>query len=587
MPIPTTRVLFGTSLALALFLSPPPQSQAGESGSASVTVLAAAADEVSPRARARRSNSPFGDYLAGLVANSRRDLSVAADLMLRALEQDPDDTDLHRLTFLLTAADGRHAEAARLARMVLKSRPDDIAAILVLSIDSIERGDLAAATDLLASLPDRGLGKIGTPLINGWVKFEQGQLDQGLALIATVGEINGFGVMATLHTALVRDLADHPAEAEAAYRSALDQTTQPSLRLVWLFGNFLERNGRPDQAIELYREFQDQNRALDVLDQAVVRSRSGIVPPRETADFKAGIAEVLFSLATLFNQERAEEMALIQAHMALRLRPRFEMVRILLGEILESQDRGDEAITVYREIDPASPLAWSARLRAAEQLDQMGRTDEAIAELDVLAEVQSENFEPHFRKGNLLRAQERFEEAVTAYDAAFQRLGHVKKRHWSMLYFRGIALERSGEWDRAEADFLKALELEQEQPYVMNYLAYSWVEKKLHLDRAQQMLVRAVELRPNDGFIVDSLGWVFYRLGAFEDAVGYLERAVELRPQDPVINDHLGDAFWRVGRYREARFQWRRAISLEPETDQVPIIDAKIKDGLEAQPEKI
>ena len=121
----------------------------------------------------------------------------------------------------------------------------------------------------------------------------------------------------------------------------------------------------------------------------------------------------------------------------------------------------------------------------------------------------------------------------------------------------------------------------------MNYLAYSWVEKKQHLDEAQEMLVRAVELRPTDGFIVDSLGWVYYRLQDYDKAVEYLEKAVELRPQDPVINDHLGDAYWKVGRFQEARFQWRRALSLEPEADLIPTIEVKIERGLEVESQRI
>ena len=172
------------------------------------------------------------------------------------------------------------------------------------------------------------------------------------------------------------------------------------------------------------------------------------------------------------------------------------------------------------------------------------------------------------------------EEAVKAYDEAVKRIGALERRHWSLLYTRGIALERSKQWPRAEADFLAALEFEPEQPYVLNYLGYSWVDQGINLERAQKMIERAVELRPNDGYVVDSLGWVLYRLGKFAGAVRELERAVELRPEDPIINDHLGDAYWRVGRRQEARFQWRRSLSLEPEDDLLAVLRDKIKAGL-------
>jgi Flp pilus assembly protein TadD len=220
----------------------------------------------------------------------------------------------------------------------------------------------------------------------------------------------------------------------------------------------------------------------------------------------------------------------------------------------------------------------------------MGDAERSLAELDRLAAERPESYEPLSRKGDLLRVEERFAEAVEAYDGAVERLerqGEIEPRHWSLLYFRGIALERSDQWERAEVDFKHALGLQPDQPYVMNYLAYSWVEKKQNLDEAEAMLVRAVKLRPRDGYIVDSLGWVYYRLGRYNEAVEQLERAVALRPQDPTINDHLGDALWQVGRRNEARFQWHRALSLEPEEDEVPVIEKKIEQGVTVPPENI
>ena len=186
--------------------------------------------------------------------------------------------------------------------------------------------------------------------------------------------------------------------------------------------------------------------------------------------------------------------------------------------------------------------------------------------------------------GDILRSKKRFGESVKAYDRAISRIGAMEKRHWTLLYSRGIALERSKQWGRAEKDFLAALELNPDQPYVLNYLGYSWVDQGIKLDRARTMIERAVELRPNDGYIVDSLGWALFRIREFPGAVRHLERAVELRPQDPTINDHLGDSYWRVGRRVEARFQWRRALSLDPDPDQSARIREKVKSGLEEDP---
>ncbi len=211
------------------------------------------------------------------------------------------------------------------------------------------------------------------------------------------------------------------------------------------------------------------------------------------------------------------------------------------------------------------------RLRIAANLDELDRSEEAVAELHAMAASRPDRIDALLALGSLLRSKERWVEAVTAYNDAISRVDEPQQRHWRAFYARGIALERSKQWDRSEGDFLRALELEPDQPFVLNYLGYSWVDQGVNLQRALKMIERAVELRPNDGYIIDSLGWARYRLGEFEDGVAHLERAVELLPDDPTINDHLGDALWQVGRHVEARFQWRRALALKPEEEETVI----------------
>ena len=449
------------------------------------------------------------------------------------------------------------------------------------------RDDLEEVDAHLTVLPERGLPAFYGPLLKGWLEVARGDLEKATAAAAELAGREGFESVYQLHLALFHDVSGDEEGAKAAYERLLDEVQTPSLRLAWLAGNFFERVGDQEAATEIYRRYLTGNPTSTLIDAAWARMARDETPAPILSNFKEGWAEALFDLSGVLSQERADDMALIHAHLALHLKPDLEIGWLLIGEILEGQGRGEAAIAAYRRVDAASPLSWAARLRIAEELGRLERTEEAVAELESLAAERPDSFEPLYRVGNLRRMQERFGAAAEAYDRAFARIDDLAAHHWSIFYFRGIALERKGEWDRAEQDFLKALELQPEQPYVMNYLAYSWIEKKQHLDEAQDMLVRAVELRPNDGYIVDSLGWVYFRLGHYEKAVVYLERAVELRPQDPVINDHLGDSYWRVGRNQEARFQWRRALSFEPEADQVPAIEAKIKRGLTAQPENI
>jgi tetratricopeptide (TPR) repeat protein len=528
-------------------------------------------------------DSPLAAYLAGLSATRHHDLSIAADYMLTALEGDPDNPELLREAFLLVAGEGRHAEAEDLAARIIAIDPDHLMANLVLTVADIDAGRWEDADARLKALPQHGLGSLVGPLVGAWIAAGQEDFEAARLSLEPIATDSGIEFLHHVHLGLISEVGGDPEAAAAAYEKAFQTSGRPNLRLAWIVGSFYERRGEPERALEIYRQFVEEGRGVSLVEPLIARAEEGGTVVAPVPDAAAGVAEVFFNFASLLDQEQAQDLALVTLQMTLRLTPDFTMARVLLGEILQQQDRGKAAIATYRSIPADSPFAWLVRLRIAEELDRLDEVDLALAELDGLASERPDQFEPYFRKGNLLRAHERFEEAVVAYDQAFERVGEIEQRHWSLLYFRGVALERSKQWDRAEADFLKALELEPEQPFVMNYLAYSWVEQKRNLDESKRMLARAVELRPDDGFIVDSLGWVFFRLGEYDNAVRYLERAVELQPQDPVINDHLGDAFWRTGRRAEARFQWRRALSLEPEDDEVPKIKQKIKQGLEEE----
>lgn len=546
-----------------------------------------AAAELPQRSNPPTIASPYGSYLAGLVAKRDGDLESAADYMSQALRYDPDNPAVLLPALELAAATGRQEESAELAGRVLAIQPENPVANLILMVEAARGGDFQRADEILAAQPLRGVSQVLVPMMRAWVKTAEGDVEGGLQRLSVLEGERGFLVLHGLHTALINEVGGRGEVAAAQYGSLVDTSSRPTLRLTWLAGSFFERNGEPERALEIYRSFTASNPGSDILTPMLENAENGRTSPVEVTEATDGMAEVLFHIASLLSQESAQDAALVHLYQALALRPDFTLARVLLGEILQSQGRGLDAIAAYRAIPEDSPFGWVVRLRVADELQALEKVDLALAELDNLAAERPENFEPLFRKGNLLRAEERFEEAVVAYDGAVDRLSEILPRHWSLLYFRGIALERSDQWARAEADFLNALGLQPEQPYVMNYLAYSWVEKKKNLDEAEAMLLRAVKLRPRDGYIVDSLGWVYYRLGRFEEAVEQLEKAVELRPQDPVINDHLGDAYWRVDRKNEARFQWNRSLSLDPEEDQIPIIEKKIKEGLDVLPQDI
>ncbi len=237
------------------------------------------------------------------------------------------------------------------------------------------------------------------------------------------------------------------------------------------------------------------------------------------------------------------------------------------------------AVNTYERIPASSPLKRSAEIQSALDLDALDRTDEAKKQLQRLIAANPDSRDAMLALGSILRERKQYAECAEAYDKAIGTIPKLERQNWTLLYFRGICYERSKQWPKAEADLKKALELYPDQPHVLNYLGYSWVDQGINLDEGVSMIKRSVEQRPDDGYIVDSLGWAYYRLGNYEEAVKQLDKAVELKPTDPTINDHLGDAYWRVGRTLEAKFQWAHARDLKPEPDDLAKIEQKLKTG--------
>ena len=227
-----------------------------------------------------------------------------------------------------------------------------------------------------------------------------------------------------------------------------------------------------------------------------------------------------------------------------------------------------------------SSLRRNAEIQLAVDLDALDRTEEAKGHLDKLVAARPNDLEAVMALGNLLRGRKQFKACADVYGKGVDMVSKPDKQNWLIFYFRGICYERSKQWDRAEADLKKALDLYPDQPHVLNYLGYSWIDQGINLDDGMRMIKRAVEQRPDDGYIVDSLGWAYYRIAKYDDAVKNLERAVELKPEDPTINDHLGDAYWKVGRTLEAQFQWSHARDLNPEPEDLKKIEEKLKTGL-------
>jgi len=533
-----------------------------------------------PSEAALSMENPFGAYLAGRHAQETRDYAAAASWFEDALKTDPESPELISRTFLMEASEGRFDRAQPLAERELKLDPTDAVAELILMIDRIKAGDKAGALERAEALPEDGVHRFVGPLARAWTLMATGDVAGADAALRQLDKFNGFAPLEYYQLGLLYDFAGQPDTAEENFKKTLEATGQLNWRLTDAMANFYERHGRADEADTLYQRFINDNAGSE-LAESVLAGKPAEPPVPLINSAEDGLAEALFDLASVVNQPETIDLALLYARCALQLRPHLALAQLLLSDVLSAENKPEEALAVLAEIPSSSPYSWSARLRSAADLEMLDHTEEAITQLKEMSAEAPKRAGADMQLGDLLRGKKRFEEAVEAYDEAIRRLRAAgMPERWSLFYSRGIALERSGQWKPSEADLLHALELKPDQPLVLNYLGYSWIDRGENLERGLKMIEKAVELRPEDGYIVDSLGWAHYRLGDYSSAVQYLEKAIELVPEDPTINDHLGDAYWQSGRPSEARFQWRRALQFGPEADEIKPIEAKLDQGL-------
>jgi tetratricopeptide (TPR) repeat protein len=526
----------------------------------------------------------FGDYLAGRHAEQIRDYPAATSWFEKAIVADPDSPELISRTFLMAVGAGNFDRARPLADKELKLDATDALAQLVLVVDRLKAGDAASALKRAATLPTDGVHRFIAPLALAWTRMAAGDLPGADAALQQLDKYNGFQPLKNFQLGLLYDFAGQGDKAEAFFDKTLADNSQLNWRLTDAIANFYERHGKADKAKALYKKFIDQNIGSEIA-QTVMAARPSGVPKPLIGSASDGLAEAMFDLASVLNQTETIDLALIYDRFALALQPDFRLAQLLVADILSTQDEPAQSLAVLEQIPKNSPYSWSARLRAAADLEALDRSDEAVAQLKQMAAEAPKTIGADVQLGDILRNKKRFEEAGVAYNEAIERAAASGlPDRWALFYDRGVSYERSGQWQKAEVDLEHALELKPDQPLVLNYLGYSWIDKGVKLDQGLKMIEKAVELRPDDGYIVDSLGWAHYRMGDYAGAVEFLERAVELVPSDATINNHLGDAYWRTGREIEARYQWQRALQFGPDKDEVPPIEAKLDHGLAPVP---
>ncbi len=547
-------------------------------------LLAGCADMGSPRDKMVRDDDArtadtFATYLSARFAAGEHDLGQAARFYGKSLSSDPTNPSLLALSFFYSTTTGDFDSAGRYATQVVQNNPDDRAARLALAVIAFRHKDYAAVRQNLDQSAKGPFTILTLSLFDAWAaaaSHDEAGVDRD---IAALNAQKGAESMAAFHAALLADYMGKTAAADAAYKKAM-ASNPVTPRVLDAYGRFLEVHGRTAEAEALYRSHLDEPGLAVETGPGLARIAAKQKAEPFIRNPEDGAAEALFGIAASLTDVQSADISILYLRMSMYLRPDMVLAQLLLADRFETLGKFDEAIAVYHTIPAASPYGRVAAIQAAVDETRLARNDAAIAELKKITVTAPKDVESWIALGDAYRAAERYGPAVEAYDSAEKTLGTLTTKDWSLLYARAMSQERLHRLDESEADIQAALKLSPEQPELLNYLGYSWVDRGRNIPEALGMLEKARSLRPYDGYIVDSVGWAYYKLGRWQDAANTLEQAVLLVPGDPTINDHLGDAFWRAGRHIEARFQWNHAITFSDSDTDKAAIQQKLKTGL-------
>ncbi|MES2983832.1 MAG: tetratricopeptide repeat protein [Pseudomonadota bacterium] len=522
-----------------------------------------------------------GSFLSGRFAKHNQDLNEAARFLNETLARDPENEALQHETMRMALLAGDTPTAITLAKKLASTKSVDPLVSCLLMVDAVKANDFIRAKTVIDQSATTGLFGLIRPVMIEWLKVAAEESKGPVDMRAAIDKAGFFAPFVNYHSALMNDVLGQNAAAQAAYTKAnIDPAVTP-YRVVESIANFYARQGKWDEAQAVYDSYAKANPQSSLIPEKLLKD----APPKPlVADAKQGLAELFFTTASILFGEDATQDTFLYLRIALELRPNLPPAQLMLANLYEQVEDYKQAIATYDTIPEGSVFARRAAVRKALNYEALGQKDKALALLEALAAKYPTDATPLITKGDMEREALEYSAAAETYGKAIARTEPLDAADWPLLYARGISYERAGNWNAAETDFNRALQLQPDQPDVLNYLAYSWLMMNKNVDKAREYLESASAQRPDDAHIMDSVGWAYYLAGNYPAAVEKFEKAIQLMPDDSTVNDHLGDAYYRVGRETEARFQWERALTFKPEKDAIAALQAKLANGLPPAP---
>lgn len=533
----------------------------------------------------RTSTSPYGAYLAGRMAHIRHDLNTSADYYILAAKDAPKQQMLPSQLYIMLTSQGRVDEAIQYADKALQNNDESPFIYTVKVVHDAKRGDFDNALKNIENCNNDFSKQIFTPLVAAWVYAGKKDYDNAIKSLDKLPKHVGFRAMYLFHAGAISDFLGHNTEADKYYSLLMSiRDMELSVFPTQVLSNFYLRTNNPEKVKKVLQLAANSNNLIiKNIASDIEKADSSVAPV--LYDAMVGMSDSLFGIALILQQESsAEEIALLFASLSDYANPDNDLPKILMGSILESKELYKEANSIYERITPKKNSYYSSRYQIGKNNLKQENYDESEKIYRSLLKNYPETPDIYTDLGEVMRMTQRYRDAIIYYEKALAMYPeNMEEKTWSITFVLSTCYDQLGQSDKAEQALRKVLKTNP-IPHVQNQLGYTLLKNGHNIEEAFELLVNAANKAPEEGTIVDSLGWALYQIGKYEEAITLLERASDLAPSEALIYDHLGDAYWEVGRKGEAVFQWNHAIGLQDhsrELDKTVVMD-KIENGKKA-----
>ena len=533
----------------------------------------------------QRKESVYGNYLAGRVAHIRQDYQSASKYYIKTMEKGLVNEDIIGKTYIILASQGDIKNAVKYANQARNNGDKNNFIDVINAVYEFKKGNYTLSRSILGTIKEKTYQNLITPLFDAWTYVGENKYEKAMSSLEPLKTVEEMKTVYNLHAGLISEYFNYNKLAQTYYNTIItDKSEDVSFRALQIISNSMIRNNKKDEAIELVSKYYGASNIkemLSSLSKKIKQSDSSTELLVNTPD--KGASEVFLEIALLFKSiPVGYEYAQVYMAISEYFNPTNDVTKIAMADIFETRSMYKDANRYYDTIKKESEMYYPAQIKKANNLILEEKYDEATEVLKKLLKRNPKNFQILFNLGDVLRISDNQIDAIKYYNEAIETIFYETEKYWPVYYALAVSYDKNNEWEKAEESLEKALKLSNRHPQVLNYLGYTWLKNDTNIDKAASYILEAYAKEPNDGVIMDSLGWVYFKTGDYKNAIVYLEKASELNPQNAVISDHLGDAYWLGGRKNEAIFLWKQALIQKEDAEAInrKTVKSKIKKGI-------